>query len=583
MLGSVFRDAGVQVLAVEGRVLQSKIIGTIIQSCRELGIDVIVLPSGRDVVLSSVATSSTFLRTLAVISHEGFAESLDVLEKVSTVGCRGALVITVVDGFGQDIRILASALKLPVLELSTASYIPLIYSNCFEWSEAAELPYIVRLVSPLVWSEIEYRGEGIERLPRTPVFNRHWHRVYRWVPELHDRYSVNLQEVDRCRDVAKAFTELGVLCREWGSGDAYVISSGFARFCIELSDVCFLDVPYVYPFPREFLGKRLRECRRAIVVEVGTASYLSDLVKSILPSEVDVVTIIGNDVVDAVNKLSAVLGCAVKDVELINGLEKYCEVRSTVREECCGCSLIALAYALYRVLRERSDVPIVVFDRGCLGRLLARFKEDLKPNYSILSTSYSINDVGDVGDVSLVPRSAISTSIGYAVARYRDGPILCVSDGLDLLTQIHNVKVLKRVGNVKLLIVVTKGYSGFELFEDLNVVKLFEVLGYSHEEVLVTDSGSINELAEFLSKLLSRSEVRAMVYLVNCRRGKEVICRGVVEFIAENCDACGECLKVPCPAIEISESGTPVIKRELCVGCGICCEVCTRGALKLAY
>ncbi|RLE55832.1 MAG: hypothetical protein DRJ40_07370 [Thermoprotei archaeon] len=582
MLGSVFRDSGVQVLAVEGRALQSKIVSAIIQSCREMNINVIVLPSGRDVVLSSVATSSTFLRTLAVISHEGFAESLDVLEKVSRVGCRGALVITVVDEFRQDIRVLASALKLPVLELSTASYIPLIYSNCFEWSEAAELPYVVRLLCPLVWSKVEYRGEGIERLPRTPVFNKHWHRVYRWVPELHDRYSVNLQEVDRCRDVARAFAELGTLCREWGSGDTCVISSGFARFCIELGGVCFLDVPYVYPFPRELLRKQLHEYRRAIVVEIGVASYLSDLVKSILPSGVDVVTIIGNDIVDAVNKLSAVLRCTVKGVELINGLERYSEARSTVSEECCGCGLVALAYALYRVLRDRGDVPVIVFDRGCLGRLLMRFRGDLKPNYSILSTSYSIDDVGDIGDISLAPRSAITTSIGYAVARYRDGPILCVSDGLNFLTQIHSIKVLRRVGDVKLLIVVTRGYSGSELFEDLDAVKLLEVLGYSREEVLVTDSGSVNELVEFLSKLLSRPEVRAMVYLVNCRKGREVVCRGVVEFIAENCDACGECLKVPCPAIEISETGTPVIKRELCIGCGICCEVCTRGALKLA-
>ena len=48
----------------------------------------------------------------------------------------------------------------------------------------------------------------------------------------------------------------------------------------------------------------------------------------------------------------------------------------------------------------------------------------------------------------------------------------------------------------------------------------------------------------------------------------------------DGCRKCGMCLRLGCPAIEKQEDGSARINPALCVGCGLCTEVCRFDAIK---
>ena len=46
----------------------------------------------------------------------------------------------------------------------------------------------------------------------------------------------------------------------------------------------------------------------------------------------------------------------------------------------------------------------------------------------------------------------------------------------------------------------------------------------------------------------------------------------------EKCKSCKACMRIGCPAISIID-GKAQINRELCVGCGVCAQLCKFGAI----
>jgi TPP-dependent indolepyruvate ferredoxin oxidoreductase alpha subunit len=59
----------------------------------------------------------------------------------------------------------------------------------------------------------------------------------------------------------------------------------------------------------------------------------------------------------------------------------------------------------------------------------------------------------------------------------------------------------------------------------------------------------------------------------------------IVEVVPELCTACGDCMKLYCPAIywegpHSPENNTvPVILTDICTSCDLCVEVCTYDAI----
>ena len=64
-----------------------------------------------------------------------------------------------------------------------------------------------------------------------------------------------------------------------------------------------------------------------------------------------------------------------------------------------------------------------------------------------------------------------------------------------------------------------------------------------------------------------------------CELLKTVKPKPPVKVEAETCRGCKKCMKLGCPAIHM-EGKTAVVDPTLCVGCGVCEQLCAFGAIK---
>jgi indolepyruvate ferredoxin oxidoreductase alpha subunit len=116
--------------------------------------------------------------------------------------------------------------------------------------------------------------------------------------------------------------------------------------------------------------------------------------------------------------------------------------------------------------------------------------------------------------------------------------------------------------------------------------KLGEALGvstrivnpYLLEETKAALSAAVNE--EGLSLVVSS----APCYLLNTRKNRSALFASrPVKMVLENCNGCKICITdLGCPSLFYVESEKKVhINEKTCVQCGLCADICKRGALTL--
>ncbi len=129
--------------------------------------------------------------------------------------------------------------------------------------------------------------------------------------------------------------------------------------------------------------------------------------------------------------------------------------------------------------------------------------------------------------------------------------------------------------------------SGFTLSgEDAMAVDLEALCrAVGVKNIQVVDPYELDQTRDLIRAEMERPEVSVII----TRRPCMLIKRDVVERKAplyieqEKCTACKACLKLGCPAIEWHEGGEGKgkarVSRNLCVGCGVCQQVCKFGAI----
>jgi len=129
----------------------------------------------------------------------------------------------------------------------------------------------------------------------------------------------------------------------------------------------------------------------------------------------------------------------------------------------------------------------------------------------------------------------------------------------------------------------SSGYtlSGVESTE-LDLEALCRAVGVRHVEVI--DPYELDRTREVIRREMERPEVSVVITRRPCMLMKrDVVERKPPRYVeADRCTACKACLKLGCPAIEWNaesgEKGKAQVNRLLCVGCGICEQVCKFGA-----
>jgi len=98
------------------------------------------------------------------------------------------------------------------------------------------------------------------------------------------------------------------------------------------------------------------------------------------------------------------------------------------------------------------------------------------------------------------------------------------------------------------------------------------------DTVDVIDPYEVKELENILRKRLAEENLSVIITRRECMLlSKER--NNPPRYLKENCNRCGVCLMIDCPALMQDEEGYIVLNESLCTGCNLCVEVCKFQAL----
>ncbi|MBR6302713.1 MAG: 4Fe-4S binding protein, partial [Lachnospiraceae bacterium] len=99
------------------------------------------------------------------------------------------------------------------------------------------------------------------------------------------------------------------------------------------------------------------------------------------------------------------------------------------------------------------------------------------------------------------------------------------------------------------------------------------------ERVRVVDPYNLEECDRVIKEELAVSEPSVIISRRPCALLKYVKHNGPLKCDREKCVGCKSCMRIGCPAISMKD-GKVVIDETLCVGCGVCTQLCKFGALE---
>lgn len=391
--------------------------------------------------------------------------------------------------------------------------------------------------------------------------------------------------------------------------------------------VVFLKVGTAFPIPRTKVRQALESAENVLVVEEGdpvvetqvkalacdidaaarvfgkTAGPVGPCLEPVLPAYGEINTDI---VAKALRELATRLDLSGSD-EAGEGERDIAEARSRLRSLvaprsstlCAGCPHLGSYWALREALRAEKGVHIVNGDIGCYEQGgYGIFSSAVQAN-DAQSKRYRIESPYEILDTIYVMGSGIGLAMGQVQARYRDGKVVAVCGDS---TFFH--ATLPAVVNA----VYTEADMTFLVFDNswtcmtghqpsprtglstiggpAKTVPIEEVAkSMGVQSVAVADAydiaaarAAIKETLTFKgpSVVVLRRECALQVQRRERRKGP-----AQTHVDPETCTGCRLCVELGCPAVTFDAAAKKAgIDEILCVDCGLCAQVCPRGAIK---
>lgn len=547
----------------------------------------------------ALGASLAGVRSLAVMKHNGTNVATDFIMHMNFTGIRGGMVLVSADDPGanssqneEDTRILTHVYgHLPVLDPCTPAEAKEMVKLAFRWSEETESCFVLRPVMRVCHAREPIEFEEVHPLDREVNFINDRSR-YVMSAVVERSAGGKMRPVWRHELLNKKQAEFERIMEEcpfnWleeGEGRTGLIGCGigytYVKEVEKLHNRKFQVLKLgTLPLPVIKVLAFLKKVDRVVVFE-EVEPVVARMLREICYKNNLKVEILGRD------------GFLPEEGELstatvINALEQLGIVQKGLRKEtirvaaplrtrtqCVGCGHRGLLSAMKRV--SRKNKALVTGDIGChdAGSFVP---------LELQSTIYCMG--------SSIPMAAGIKAAGF------DKPVMAIiGDSTFFHTGIPGlISAAYNGANITVVIADnrTTAMTGFqphpgvgenikgESARRIDIMKLAKALDIP---VRVANPYNVAEMEKTLTESINEEGVSIVIseapcYLRSTKLKRVFFEPGRVEIDPDRCNGCRLCITdFGCPALRYKDKKVQ-IDRQSCVDCGLCAQICQRGAIK---
>ena len=506
-------------------------------------------------------------RSFCGMKHVGLNVAADPLFTISYTGVNAGMVIAVADDAGmhssqneQDSRHYAIAAKVPMLEPSDSAEALAFAKRAYEISEEFDTPVILKMCT-----RVSHSQSLVELGERTEVEKPYEKNIAKYVMMPGNAIRRHPVVEERTRKLTE-FAETCDLNRvEMGGTSMGVITSSTSyQYVKEVfgDSVSVLKLGMVNPLPVKLILDFASKVDKLVVVE-ELDSIIEDHCrklglkvwgKNVLPLEGEF----------SQNLVASKLGGTVHTGK---ALEDVIPPRPPVM--CAGCPHRGLFYTLNK------NKCTVLGDIGC----------------------YTLGAVAPLSamDMTLCMGGSISGIHGFNKARGEETEgktVAVIGDSTFMhsgMTGLANIAYNQSNSTVIILdnsITGMTGHqqnptTGYNIKGDpagkIDLESLCKAMGFNR--VRVVDPYDLKACDQAVKEELAANEPSVIISRRPCALLKYVKHNAPLAVNKDKCIGCKSCMKIGCPAISIKE-GKAWVDNTLCVGCGVCEQLCPVGAFE---
>ena len=508
------------------------------------------------------------VRSACCMKHVGLNVAADPLFTLSYTGVNGGMVIFVADDPGmhssqneQDSRHYAIAAKVPMLEPADSVEAKEFTKAAFELSEKFDTPVIVRMCTRIAHSQCAV--EICEPIAKTKKEYKKEPQKYIMAPA----NAIRKHPVVEARTVALAeyaeTSELNKVELAENKSLAIITSGTSYQYVKEVfgDSVSVLKLGLVNPLPAKLIADFAKKHDRVVVIE-ELDPVIENFCKSIG------IKVEGKELFPICGEFSQSIVAKALGMEdkPFTASDDVIPVRPPVM--CAGCPHRGLFYTL-------SKKKITVLgDIGCYTLGMA---QPLSAIDSVLCMGASVSGVHGFN------KANGAESEGKTVAVIGDSTFM--HSGMTGLANIAYNGTNSTVIIVDNSITGMTGHqqnptTGYNIKGDpatkINLEALCHALGI--DRVRVVDPYDLKETERVVMEELAADEPSVIISRRPCALLKYVKAKPALKIDADKCKACNACSKIGCPAITKKDKKA-FIDSTLCVGCGVCKQLCAFDAI----
>lgn len=532
-------------------------------------------------VAVEVAIGASFAgaRALAAMKHVGLNVASDPLMTFSYIGANGGMVIVCADDPGmhssqneQDNRFYAKFAKVPMLEPSDSQEAYDMLIEAFAVSEQFNTPVILRMTTRTS------HASGIvdlESSPHLPPSGRTYVKDIEktvTVPLFARKMRVKMET--RTEALREYLETCGLNRIEPGSPDIGIITSGVVYQYVKevFPKTSVLKLGFTNPLPEKVI-RRFAEGVKWLYVVEELDPFLDEQIRAmgVAVQEYSVKFNMGELNPDRLKALRAeIYGDPAPELKS-RGVGTGLPARPPVL--CPGCG----HRAVYRALNKLKVT--VMGDIGCYS--LGAFKP--------LDAMESIVCMG----------ASIGNAYGMQKAGYKERAAAILGDSTFFhsgITGLLNIVYNHGISTVIVLDNRTTAMTGHqehpgtgrtlmgETTKEITIEQISRGVGV--ERVRIVDCYEMEEVEKVLKEEVDSPEPSVVVATRPCVVGSRIAVTRQFAVNFEECKGCRICLRLGCPAMELGDTdpSNPKLQKvrinpTLCVGCGMCFQVCGYDAI----